>query len=106
MGVRLYGGGGAIIQSDPHLNPALVQFGGEYRYPHLIGPAELVAGEDYKMSQTQDFGLNQSYILGLAFHKGVHTVRTVLQYYSGFSPNGQFYTEQVRYFGFGLQFDL
>lgn len=105
-GVRLYGGGGVIVQSDPSLDPAVVEFGGEYRYPRLIGPADLVAGADYKMSQTQDFGLNQSYILGLAFHQGVHTVRTVLQYYTGFSPNGQFYTEQVRYFGIGLQFEM
>jgi hypothetical protein len=105
-GVRLYGGGGAIVESDPNLKPAVVQFGAEYRYPHLFGPAELVAGANYKLSQHQDFGLNQSYLLGLAFHKGDHTVRTVLQYYTGFSPNGQFYTEQIHYFGVGLQFEL
>lgn len=105
-GIRLYGGGGAIVHSVTPLNTALVEFGGEYRYPDFFAGADLVAGADFKLSQTQGFGLNQSYIIGLAFHRNHHTVRTVLQYYTGFSPNGQFYTEQVRSFGFGLQFEL
>lgn len=104
---RFYGGGGVILNSEPDLDPVHVQGGVEYRKRKLMHDWHLVAAADWQASQEQDWRLNHSLQLGLAFDgtQG-REIRLMLEHYRGFSPNGQFYTERLRYSGLGVYFDL
>jgi hypothetical protein len=102
---RIYGGGGAIVHSDPDLDPWLAQFGVEYQLPDVLGDLDLTVAADFKGTDEQDWNLNQSYRAGFAIAS--HNNRKVLllfQHYRGLSPNGQFFSEQLEYSGFGLYF--
>lgn len=103
--LRLYGGGGAIVHSDPDLEPWLAQFGMEYQLPDLWGDLDLLLAADFKGTEEQDWHINQSYRAGfvVASHKE-RRVRLLLQHYRGLSPNGQFFSNRLRYSGVGLYF--
>jgi hypothetical protein len=103
--LRLYGGGGAIVHSDPDLDPWLAQFGAEYRLPDLWGDLDLTLAADFKSTDEQDWHINQSYRAG--FVVASHNQRKVglmFQYYRGRSPNGQFFSDRLDYSGLGLYF--
>jgi hypothetical protein len=102
---RVYGGGGAIVHSDPDVDPWLAQFGVEYLLPDLLGDLDLTMGADLKSTDEQDWHINQSYRAG--FRVASHKDREVLllfQHYRGLSPNGQFFSDRLRYTGFGFYF--
>lgn len=102
---RVYGGGGAIVHSDPDLDPWLAQFGVEYQLPNVLGELDLTVAADFKGTDQQDWNLNQSYRAG--FRIASHNDRDVLlllQHYRGLSPNGQFFSERLSYSGFGFYF--
>ncbi len=103
---RFYAGGGYIFHSEPSLRPWTSQYGVEYLWPRLIQKLDLIAAADWQSKQEQGWRLNRSYQLGLAYHKGDRQVRLMLEYYRGFSPNGQFYRDRLRYSGLGIYFDL
>ncbi len=103
---RFYAGGGYIFHSEPSLRPWTSQYGVEYLWPRLIHKLDLIAAVDWQSKQEQGWRLNRSYQLGLAFHRGDRQVRLMLEYYRGFSPNGQFYRDRLRYSGLGIYFDL
>lgn len=104
---RFYGGGGIILRSEPDLKPLHVQGGSEFRRPHFLGKFNLVAAADLQATQEQDWNLNSSVQVGFAFggNQG-REIRLMLEHYRGFSPNGQFYTERLRYTGLGVYFDF
>lgn len=104
---RFYGGGGVILHSEPDIEPWHLQGGAEFRRPHFLGKFNLVAAVDVQATQEQDWHLNRSYQVGFAFggQQG-REVRLMLEHYRGFSPNGQFYTERLRYTGAGIYFDF
>lgn len=104
--LRLYGGGGLILQSEPQLDPWLLQYGVEYRLPRVIGDYDLDLAANFKQSEAQDWILNQSYQVGLSFRRDDRVIRILFQYYTGLSPNGQFFTDRLRYYGLGVQFGL
>jgi hypothetical protein len=103
--LRLYGGGGAVVHSDPHLDPWLAQFGVEYLLPDLWGDLDLALAADFKSTDEQDWHVNQSYRAGfvVASHNQ-RKVRLLLQHYRGLSPNGQFFSDRLHYSGVGLYF--
>ncbi len=103
---RLYGGGGAIVHSDPDLKAGLAQLGGEYIWGTIWDGVDLTLGADLKGTDEQDWSVNQSYRAGLSFTRSTREVRLLLQHYRGYSPNGQFFTERLRYTGLGLYFGL
>ncbi|MFN2309069.1 MAG: DUF1207 domain-containing protein [Gammaproteobacteria bacterium] len=103
---RLYGGGGAILHSEPDLDPWHAQAGLEYRRPGIFRNWQLVAAADWQTSQERDWKRNRSYQIGFAFDRQSREIRFMLEHYRGFSPNGQFYDEQLRYTGLGVYFDL
>lgn len=103
---RLYGGAGAIVHSEPDLDPGLAQFGAEYIWGTLWDGVDLTLGADLKGTDEQDWEVNQSYRAGLSFTRSTREVRLLLQHYRGYSPNGQFFTERLRYTGLGLYFGL
>lgn len=102
---RVYGGGGAIVHSDPDLDPWLAQFGMEYLLPDIFGDLDLTVAADLKSTDEQDWHINQSYRAGfrVASHKD-REVLLLLQHYRGLSPNGQFFSDRLRYTGFGFYF--
>ncbi|MBU1192870.1 MAG: DUF1207 domain-containing protein [Gammaproteobacteria bacterium] len=104
---RFYGGGGVILHSEPDIEPWHLQGGAEFRRPHFLGKFNLVAALDVQSTEEQDWHLNRSYQVGFAFggQQG-REVRLMLEHYRGFSPNGQFYTDRLRYTGAGVYFDF
>ena len=104
---RFYGGGGVILHSEPDLDPLHVQVGAEYREPDFFRNFQLVAATDWQADQEQNWHPNRSYQIGFAFasHEG-RELRLMLEHFRGFSPNGQFFDERLRYSGLGMYFDF
>jgi hypothetical protein len=103
---RVYGGGGVILHSEPDLDPLHAQLGLEYRRPGFFRNWQLVAAMDWQTSQEQEWKRNRSYQVGFAFDRQSREIRFMLEYYRGFSPNGQFYDDRLEYTGLGVYFDL
>lgn len=103
---RFYGGGGAILHSEPDLDPFHAQGGLEYRHPKFLGDWQLVGAMDWQVEEEQDWRPNRSYQIGFAFERYSREIRLMLEHYRGYSPNGQFYDERLRYTGLGVYFDL
>jgi hypothetical protein len=105
FGLRLYGGGGYLIRSEPNLNPARWQGGLEFRWPGLLWGLDLIAASDVQAFEEQDWDVNQSYQLGLAWRgdRG-REVQLMVERYDGFSPNGQFFNIPVEFWGLALFF--
>jgi len=84
--------------------------GVEYRGAHpLFGTTRLVGGLDLKSWQQQDWEVSANLTFGLEFDSpaGNHRrLRLPFEAYDGFAPYGQFYEEEITYFGFGLSFGL
>ncbi len=105
FGLRLYGGGGYLIRSEPDLAPARWQGGLEFRWPGLLWGPDLIAASDVQAFEEQDWDVNQSYQLGLAWRgdRG-REVQLMVERYDGFSPNGQFFNIHVEFWGLALFF--
>lgn len=104
---RFYGGGGVIINSEPNLDPLHAQGGVEYRQPSPFSNWQMVTAADLQSSQEQDWHGNASFQFGFAYDgRANREIRFMLEHYRGFSPNGQFYNERLRYTGLGVYFDL
>jgi hypothetical protein len=108
LGFRLYGGGGYIFSSEPDLEPAHWRGGLEFRWPRLIAGLDLVAAGDFQEFEEQDWAVDRSYTLGVAYRRRDtgREIRLMLEYFNGFSPNGQFFNSRLEYAGVGLFFDL
>lgn len=104
---RLYGGGGTILNSEPNLDPLHAQGGVEYRRPSPFSNWQMVGAADVQASEALDWQGNASFQFGFAYdgHSG-REIRFMLEHYRGFSPNGQFYNERLKYTGLGVYFDL
>jgi hypothetical protein len=104
---RFYGGGGVIINSEPNLDPLHAQAGLEYRQPSPFSNWQMVGAADLQANQQQDWHGNMSFQFGAAYDgRANREIRFMLEHYRGFSPNGQFYNERLRYTGLGVYFDL
>lgn len=89
LAFRLYGGGGYLYRTEPDLDPAHWQGGLEFRWSELIGGLDLVAASDFQAFEEQDWEVNRSYQLGVAWRSQTgREVRLVLERYDGFSPMG------------------
>lgn len=104
---RFYGGGGVIINSEPNLDPLHAQGGVEYRQPSPFSNWQMVGAVDVQATQEQEWHGNASFQFGAAYDgRANREIRFMLEHYRGFSPNGQFYNERLRYTGLGVYFDL
>lgn len=103
--LRLYGGGGYIINSTPDLDPGLAQAGFELRFEDVIWTADLEFAADYKATEEQDWESNISLAGGLNFSRARRPFRVLLTYYDGLSPNGQFFNNELSYWGLNLHFN-
>jgi hypothetical protein len=107
--VRVYAGGGYLFHQDPSsLKPWSTQAGVELKHrlrflPHVTPVAAL----DVQMQEENGWAANYSVRAGLQFDRARILGRrllVMLEYFSGHSPNGQFYRGKVDYIGLGAHF--
>jgi hypothetical protein len=113
---RLYAGGGYLLHRDPaSLDRAKVQWGVELRGPtwHWARLERAVKGSlaitpifgaDFKSFEEQGWTVNTSVMGGLEWWgtQATRRFRMLLNYYHGFNPYGQFFSQKVETFGLGL----
>jgi hypothetical protein len=105
--VRVYGGAGYLFDRDPSsLQPWSVQYGLEFRSPRTLwnGIARPVLAADFQHREQNNWDADVSARAGLEFESVQVLGRKLyltLEYFNGRSPNGQFYTDKIQYFGIG-----
>lgn len=104
--LRFYGGGGYVLHSEPELERGHLQLGVEFRWPHVYRGLDLLAAFDSQAADERDWSRNNSIQAGFGFTRRNRQIRLMLEHFDGFSPNGQFYTDRLRYTGLGVYFDL
>jgi hypothetical protein len=109
---RIYGGGEYLFNREPDdLEEWLAQAGTEIRLG-WADALDVLGALDMKSSEQQDWKPAWSVRGGLEGRLGadpLHPPRRwslLLEYYDGPSPYGQFYREQVRFYGIGLHVSL
>jgi len=109
-GFRLYGGGGFIFnQKDTDIKPWSTQVGIEFRSPWAFGKGLIrpVGGVDVKNHQEHGWRADFSVRAGIQFDSVQvlgRNLQLLLQYYDGYSPDGQFYKIKIQYLGAGIHF--
>ena len=102
---RVYGGGSYFLHSEPGVAPKQLHMGVEFIRPRMIRGFDFIAATDLRVSEELDWKISRSFQMGLEFKSASpRRVRLMLEYFSGHSPNGQFYREPLRYSGLGLYF--
>lgn len=115
--LRLYGGGETLFDRDPaDLGKTLLHAGLDWRGREIafrlgdLGGARWVAGLDMKRWQQNDWAAQISAKAGLEFaplsEGSGRRWNAMLEFYDGPSPYGQFYPQDVRYWGIALQLGL
>ena len=118
-GIRAYGGGEYLFHREPSdLAEGLIHIGLDWRnsettfnFSHL-GAARWVAGLDVKHWQQNDGAIQLSAKAGLEFAPLSNTSNNarrwsvLLELYDGPSPYGQFYQDDLRYWGISMQLGL
>jgi hypothetical protein len=111
-GFRIYAGGGYIFHKDPSdLDPLSTQAGLEFRSPlfWLKGALRPVAAVDVQNRQESNWYTDISARAGIQFENPdflSRKLQLLFEYYNGKSPNGQFYENNIEFFGLGLHFFL
>jgi hypothetical protein len=105
---RLYGGGGALIRTEPDLDPGSAQLGLELRAPWSLARLRPVAAVDVQARQATAWDVQHSVRAGveIASERLPRRLRVMLQYFDGRSPNGQFFRRDVEYAGIGADLDF
>jgi Protein of unknown function (DUF1207) len=110
--VRVYGGGGYIVRKDPSdLKPGFTQGGVELRSPwtFLGGALRPLAALDVQFREQNDWHADISLRAGVQFEKLPiydRRIQLLVEYFNGYSPNGQFYQEKIEYIGLGVHLYL
>ncbi len=115
--LRLYGGGETLFDRDPaDLGQTLLHAGLDWRGHEVafrlgeLGGARWVAGLDMKRWQQNDWASQISAKAGLEFaplaEGSGRRWNAMLEFYDGPSPYGQFYPQDVRYWGIAIQLGL
>ena len=110
--LRLYAGGEHLFRREPEtLDGRLAHLGLELRSGEA-GAIRFVAGADVKLTEQQDYSPAWSGRAGIQIARparGGHPVRLVLllgEFYSGPSPYGQFFQDDIQYAGVGIHIQL
>ena len=103
-GWRLYAGGEYLIHKEPaDLEPLSAHWGLEFRGTKpLLWHGRPVAGVDMKSLEEHDWAIDTSVKAGLEFGRpnpGQRRLRLMAEWYKGFDPRGQFYLNEVEYYG-------
>ncbi len=112
--LRLYGGIGGILHSDPsfRLKPMYLEYGGEYRFlgrkfhkQKLYGTFFTAA--HFRSYQYLHFDFDGTFMLGYEFSKlqGIgRKFRMFAEYHKGFSLEGQFMKKRTSYYSFRFSY--
>lgn len=107
---RLYGGGGVLFDQEPsNLKALWTQAGLEFRspWPGPHQPFQPVGALDIKNFQENSWHAEYSLRAGLQFNNVRvlgRNFQLLLHYFNGNSPNGQFYSQRIKYIGIGGHF--
>ena len=110
--VRVYAGAEHLLRREPESVPATVYHGGVELHSGRARTAQVVGGIDIKTTELHDWSPAVSGRVGLEFGRpgpGGHPGRLItlmLEGYSGPSPYGQFFRDDISYVGVGLHFGL
>ncbi|HEX7026146.1 MAG TPA: DUF1207 domain-containing protein [Gammaproteobacteria bacterium] len=102
--LRLYGGAGYLLHREPELERQHWQAGAEFVYPQMLIGLDWIAAVDIQASEEADWKRSYSFKTGLEFKNRGRRLRLLLEHFDGNSPNGQFFREDLRYTGVGLDF--
>lgn len=110
--LRVYGGGGYMVDVDPSsLKPGVVEYGVEYYGPPIFHNSSMipVAAIDIQAREENNWSSDISARVGVQFQNPSTFGRRLdlmLEYYNGHSPNGQFFLQKIQSLGIGLHFYL
>jgi hypothetical protein len=113
--LRLYGGGGYLIRTDPDLDPGIAHWGAELRLDMLaleLSPRARmlpVAGADFHAFEEQDWDVTTSVVGGVEFGNVIagRRLRLLFVYLDGFLPYSQYFnTARVESYGVEAQFEF
>jgi hypothetical protein len=105
---RIYGGGGMLVDRDPsYLKRGTSQVGIELASPGTFwdGKVRPVAYADFQANARSNWRVASSVMAGLQFENariGDRKMQLLVEYFSGPSPNGQFYAQNTELFGLGV----
>jgi len=105
---RIYGGGGMLVGRDPQdLKRGTSQVGIELASPGTFwgGKVRPVAYADFQANARSNWRVASSVMAGLQFENariGDRKLQILAEYFSGPSPNGQFYAQNTEWFGLGV----
>jgi len=105
---RIYGGGGMLVDRDPsYLRRGTSQAGIELTSPGTFwgGKVRPVAYADFQANARSNWRVASSVMAGLQFENariGDRKMQLLVEYFSGPSPNGQFYAQNTEWFGLGV----
>jgi uncharacterized protein DUF1207 len=106
--LRVYGGGGMLVDQYPKdLKGGTSQMGTELTSPWTLwgGKVRPVAYADFQANARSNWRGASSVKAGLQFENvriGDRKLQVLAEYFSGPSPNGQFYTQATEWFGLGV----
>jgi Protein of unknown function (DUF1207) len=110
--LRLYGGGGYIVRGDPSdLEPWSTQMGFELRSPRAFfgGTLRPLGALDIQYREQNEWHTDLSVRAGVQFEQLAildRRIQLLLEYFNGYSPNGQFYRDKIEYIGLGIHLYL
>jgi hypothetical protein len=107
--LRLYGGGGYLFDQEPSsLKPWSAQYGAELTspWPSRQSRWRPIAAVDVQHREENNWGADVSARAGIQIEGVLLTrkLQILFEYFNGHSPNGQFYTDRIKYFGIGTHF--
>ena len=111
-GVRVYGGGGALVRVEPSdIERFSSQAGLELESPWSLfdGLLRPIAGVDVQNREEADWETDLSIRGGVQLENRSilsHEIQILAEYFEGRSPNGQFYERDIEYFGLGVHLQL
>ncbi len=109
---RVYGGVSYLFDQDPSdLKPWGTQAGLEYESSETFANGQLrpIAAADLKFREESDWEMDLSLRAGVQLEStflGPRRIRLLAEYYNGSNPNGQFYSRDLEYIGFGINVQL
>lgn len=106
--LRVYAGGERFFRREPEALPEHLAHGGIEIRPPGFGEGRLVAALDVKAVEEADWETAWSARAGLEIARipspghPPRVISLMAEFYDGVAPYGQFYREDIRYWGFGL----
>ncbi len=109
-GSRLFFGGGMLLRREPaSLDRWSAKAGGEWVSPEKHGWGYPIVAGHFQAYGQNDWETDVSLATGFQVgdpHTNGHQIRFLASYFNGYSPNGQFYEEELKYFSLSAQYQF